>query len=85
MCMDQVEVICPAGDFLDKRSLESHGIGTGTTETEGSGTNWNELRTSHGISARKKRYVMTQIHELIDQPCDDPLSSSVKLRGRTFR
>jgi hypothetical protein len=43
------------------------------------------LRASHGISARKKRYVMTQIHELIDQPCDDPLSSSVKLRGRTFR
>jgi hypothetical protein len=52
---------------------------------QGSGTNWNVLRASHGISARKKRYVMTQIHELIDQPCDDPLSASVKLRGRTFR
>ena len=56
-----------------------------TAETKCPGTNWNEFRPGQGISARKERYFVAQIDELIDQPCDDPLSASVKLRGYTFR
>ena len=44
-----------------------------------------QLSAGHGIPARKERHFMTQIDKLIDQPCDDPFSASVKLRGYTFR
>jgi hypothetical protein len=84
MCMDQVEFIRPPGDFLDKRCLNSHGVGTGTAETKcPEQTGWVPRQSRD--RAGKKRYFMAQIDELIDQPCDDPLSASVKLRGYTFR
>ena len=81
MCMDQVEVICPTGDFLDKRCLNSHGVGARTTESKGPGADGVELSAGHGIPARKERPFMTHLDELVYQPCDDPFSASVELGG----
>src|ERR1700704_1451429 len=84
MSMDDIELGGTSGHRFEQCCLGRHRIRTRTAKAKRARPHWVEMATRSGIAAREQRYLMSKVHQFLNQPCDHTLCPPVQFWRNAF-
>jgi hypothetical protein len=82
--MDQIKIFRPLRDSLKQHGAGSVRIRPLSAQTERAGPHWVKLAACLGIATRKKRDLMAERDQFVNQPGDHPLGATIEFRRYAF-